>query len=1004
VAIETLSAALRQINRLWADGSTTGFSDGQLLERFLFGHDAAAFEALVAHHGPMVLSVCRGILRDPNDAEDAFQATFLILVRKSSTLRRHEALGPWLYRVAHRVAIRANAAAARRRACERRAGQMAATTSMSGPAVPDEQLQALHEEIARLPEKLRRPVILCDLQSVPQKRAAGELRLNERTLQRRLSEGRQRLKTRLIRRGLAPEGAALGPALLRQARVTVPPAWGEATVRAALATVNQSITVGVVSAGAKELTREVLRLMLLQKLTMASATLFAAGVIALGASAALVSLQEEPTLKLAARPNLPRQQKAETAVSNALARSWESEPPGEPRRNPARTEPRPPEITQVRFESGPNSRETTGKVAVRGRVLAPDGRPVPGAKLYMTLAWGYPHEPSPSPEYATTGPDGRFQFAVPEAQFGNQFTVVAATAPNFGVGWVDVPADDKRDELTIRLVDDDVAITGQIIDLEGKPVEGATLRLMQVNAAPAEDLGPWLEAVTGKKGLSGDLEQRYLKRFTLAVPLQVTTDSAGRFRLTGIGRNRLVTAQLDGPTIISEHLHMLTRPGAMIEVTKYEGKPEYNDPRQVTTYYGAAFRHAAAPTKPIVGVVRDIDTRKPLAGVTIRSLSLKISPGSYRQFDLVRTTTDAQGRYRLTGMPKRDGNQIAAISDRDQPYVPTHKDIADSPGLDPMTADIELKRGVWIEGKITDKVTGQPLRGTVEYFAMNGNPNLRDFPGFDGTFPFIDAGVRTKEDGSYRVVGLPGPGLVAAYPSKNHYLRAPEREDEYGTKENSLSTAPYQLIFTSNYSALARVDPAKGVDSVKRDVTLDPGWSIKGTVLGPDAQPLAGARSFDLDSKSYWVRDGMKTAEFTGWFNPRRPRDVLFQHLEKGLVGVAQPPKENGGSVTVHMESGAAVRGRLVGADGRLRAGVELEVSFRRKALQSWIDYSPKRITTDQEGRFRIAVLLPGYEFRLADGMGELPIGGGLRSGETKDLGEVQMSVPKPDDPKPSKP
>jgi hypothetical protein len=88
-------------------------------------------------------------------------------------------------------------------------------------------------------------------------------------------------------------------------------------------------------------------------------------------------------------------------------------------------------------------------------VLAPDGRPVPGAKLYMSLAWGYAHEPSPSPESATTGPDGRFQFVVPEAEFGNRFTVVAATAPNHGVGWVEVPADGKRDELTIRLADKD---------------------------------------------------------------------------------------------------------------------------------------------------------------------------------------------------------------------------------------------------------------------------------------------------------------------------------------------------------------------------------------------------------------------------------------------------------------------------------------------------------------------------------------------------------------------
>jgi RNA polymerase sigma factor (sigma-70 family) len=953
MAIETLGAALRQINHLLAAGTITGFSDAQLLERFVFRHDAAAFEALVAHHGPMVLSVCRGILNDPNEAEDAFQATFLILVKKSRTLRRHEALGPWLYR----VAIRANAAATRRRACERRAGQMAVTISPSGPWAPDEPLQALHEEIARLPEKFRRAVILCDLQSAPQARAARELRLSERTLQRRLSEGRKRLKARLIRRGLAPDGAVWEPALLCGARVAIPPAWGEATVRAALATVNQSLTVGVVSAAAKELTQQVLRIMLVQKLTWASATLLAACLIAWGASAALVRLGQEPSQQLAERPNPPLQRKAVTAVP----------------------------------QPGPNWLDRPGQVTFRGRVLAPAGQPVAGAKLYMTLAWGYPHEPSPSREYATTGPDGRFQFAVPEAEFGDRFTVVAATAPNHGVGWVEVPADGNRDDLTIRLADYDVPITGQIIDLEGRPVPGATLRLLQINAAPGEDLGPWLEAVKAKRGLRLELEQRYLKRFTIAVPLQVTTDSAGRFRLTGIGRNRLVSAQLDGPTITSQHLHMLTRPGETIEVTDYEGKPEYNDPRRVTMYYGASFRHVAAPTKPIVGVVRDQHTKKPLAGVTIRSLALNIGPSSYLAFDLVRTTTDAQGRYRLTGMPKRAGNKIVAIPDRDQPYVSINKDIPDSPGLDPVTADIELMRGVWIEGKIRDKVTGQPLRGTVEYFALSSNPNLRDFPGFDGTFPFVDdLGVRTKEGGSYRVVGLPGPGLVGVYYLED-YLRATQRDDEYRVKERSLNTAPYAITHPINFSAVARIDPTKGVDAVMRDVTLDPGWTFTGTVLGPDGKPLAGARR--LTGMQWREREGMKTAEFTvQGFDPREPRELLFQHPEKGLIGVAQPPKNKGGSITVQMQPGASVIGRLVDSDGQPRAGVELEVEFRLEGRSvRWQSYSPGRIKTDREGRFRVGALPPGYEFRLADGKSVLLFGsGGLRSGQTKDLGDAQ--------------
>ena len=917
----------------------------------------------MGRHGPMVLSVCRGILRDPNDAEDAFQATFLILVKKSGTFRGHVALGPWLYQVARRVALRANAAAARRRARERQAGHMAAASFTPMPALPDEELQALHEEIARLPVKLRRAVILCDLERVPQALAAGELRLSERTLQRRLSEGRERLKARLIRRGLAPDGGMLAAVFLREARLTVPAAWCEMTVRAALATVNPSLTVAVVSAGAKQLTREVLRLMLLQKLTLASATLLAAGLIAWGASAALVSLPEEATQKLAARPNPAPHRTAETAA-------------GQP---------------------GPNSLDTPGKVAFRGRVLAPDGRPVPGAKLYMTLAWGYPHEPSPSPKYATSGPDGHFQFAVPTAEFGDDFTVVAATAPNYGVGWVNVSPDDKRDELTIRLADDDVPITAQIIDLEGKPVPGATLRLMQINAAPGEDLGPWLEAVKGNKRPRLEFEQQYLNRFTLAVPLQATTDSAGRFRLTGIGRNRLVTAQLDGPTITSEQLHMLTRPGKIIEIAETE-----SDPSRVITYYGADFRHAAAPTKAIVGVVRDKDTKKPLAGVTIRSHALSIGPHSYLEFDLVRTTTDAQGRYRLAGMPKREGNSVVAIPDRDQPYVPTHKDIPDSPGLDTVTADIELKRGVWIEGKIRHKLTGQPLQGSVQYFALSSNPNLADFPGFDGTFLFFEPGALTKDDGSYRVVGLPGPGLVAVV-HKDDYLLAPARDDEYGTKdvdrEHPLQTAPVALTHPANYSAIARIDPAKGADSVKRDVTLDPGWTFTGTVLGPDGKPLAGAKR--LHGMRWRERAGMKTAEFTvQGLDPHRPQafgDVIFQHAEKGLIGVAHPPENKGGSVTVQMRPGASVTGRLVDTDGQPRAGVELEVAFRTEKTRPdwwWGNYSPGRIKTDAEGRFRLAALLPGYQFRLSDGKGVLPFGGGtLGSGQTKDLGDVKMKA-----------
>jgi hypothetical protein len=238
--------------------------------------------------------------------------------------------------------------------------------------------------------------------------------------------------------------------------------------------------------------------------------------------------------------------------------------------------------------------------------------------------------------------------------------------------------------------------------------------------------------------------------------------------------------------------------------------------------------------------------------------------------------------------------------------------------------------------------------------------------------------------------------VVVVYYQRGSYLRSNDREDEYGLKDPppgkaALLTAPYIIFFPSNFNAVARVDPPRGAKSVQRDITLDPGWSFKGVVLGPDGKPLAGARLCDQNDMARWGSERMKTAEFTAGFHPRRPHNVLFQHPEKGLVGEAQPPKANGGRVTVRLQPGASVTGRLVDANGKPWAGVELEVSFLPKGWGSWHDYSPERIRTDRHGRFRIELLIPGYKFRLSDGTGVLPIGAGLRAGGTKDLGDVQM-------------
>ena len=207
MAIETLGEVLRQINRLFSNAVVAGLSDARLLDRFLAQGDERAYDAVVGRHGPMVLSVCRGILHDPHGAEDAFQTTFLILVQKSSTICGRDALAGWLYRVAHRVAIKANTAAARRRRSESERVHMAVAPSMNRPTTSDDLLPVLQEEIAKLPETHRLAVVHCDLEGMTQAQAAGQLHWSRRTLQDRSAEGRARLKRRLVQRGLAPDCA-----------------------------------------------------------------------------------------------------------------------------------------------------------------------------------------------------------------------------------------------------------------------------------------------------------------------------------------------------------------------------------------------------------------------------------------------------------------------------------------------------------------------------------------------------------------------------------------------------------------------------------------------------------------------------------------------------------------------------------------------------------------------------------------------------------------------------
>lgn len=268
-----LGAFLRHIRELLEPRPGADVGDGALLERFTRQQDEAAFAALVERHGPMVRGVCRRILGDDHDADDAFQVAFLVLASKASSIRRQQSIGPWLYQVAYHVAVKARAARSRQREQERQ------TMFNPRPDLPDddgwrELGPALDEELGRLPAKYRAPLVLCYLEGKTNEQAARELGWPAGSMSRRLARGRELLRNRLAKRGVTAGAVGLGALAAGPATAAVPSALVGATVRAAVLINAGSGIAGSVSAPLAAQVREALWGMSVGRLKAAAAVVF----------------------------------------------------------------------------------------------------------------------------------------------------------------------------------------------------------------------------------------------------------------------------------------------------------------------------------------------------------------------------------------------------------------------------------------------------------------------------------------------------------------------------------------------------------------------------------------------------------------------------------------------------------------------------------------------------------------------------------------------------------
>jgi RNA polymerase sigma factor (sigma-70 family) len=338
---------LRDVHTLFDFGTAAGLSDRQLLERFVARRDPAAeaaFEVLVVRHGPMVLRICRNSLADPNDVDDAFQATFLVLVKRCGSIRRLESLGSWLFGVATRVAARARFEAARRRAAEKRGALRVVKAVDARELCESEQAEfgpAVCAEVGRLPERYRSVVVLCYWQGLTQEQAAAQLGCPLGTVRSRLARAKSLLRRRLTRRGFAPLAEVVATALdspqaarrsLARLPGALPPLLVRFTISAASRIASGEATVQIASAMSASLVENAI-----WRMTMVKASGIVAAITVVGLAAGLGAGLSKQRVVDPRSPATVSQAQGEKSVQNSFAASSQARAKGKTKRSESST-------------------------------------------------------------------------------------------------------------------------------------------------------------------------------------------------------------------------------------------------------------------------------------------------------------------------------------------------------------------------------------------------------------------------------------------------------------------------------------------------------------------------------------------------------------------------------------------------------------------------------------------------------------------------------------------
>jgi RNA polymerase sigma factor (sigma-70 family) len=827
MAGEPMSALLHHLHRVLNTETARQLTDAEALQRFTAQQDESAFAALMQRHGPLVLNVCRHFLRHEQDAEDAFQATFLVLARQASSIRKERSVANWLYGVAYRVAMKARRSAARRRLHESQAPVRPENAPPSDLGWRD--LQALlDEELNHLPDKYRRPFVLCCLASRSKKEAAEELGWKEGTVSSRLAQARKILQARLARRGVALSALLAGLAVARQGSAAVPSSLAASTLQAGLffAAGGPYAATGA-SARAVVWAQAVLRAMALARWRLPAVLLLLA-VLVSGGAAALLPRPTPPPPPPAAAP-----------------------PPEGPREEGARPAPAPKAGGAA---DAPGDTARGRLMTVTGRVEGPDGAPVAKARVLVLSAQyrrsGEPDLPSRHQlkvlGSGTADNQGRFRLQVPQTTSWDNYRVTAlASAPGYAPNYQLLDRVATTHAVYARL-ERGQSVRGRWLGPRGEPARGVRVHVTALYEAGYRGFNFRFQEPPGRLPVWPD---------------PVTTDDKGNFVLTGLGANLQVDVEVRDERYATQRLTLSTAPGRPLRL---------------------------APPRLLEGRITAADTGLPLANVRLSVWWEGADAGGL--LSGVAGRTDAAGRFRLRPFPGQQLS-LRVYPPGDSPYLSATKTLRWPAGAERFEVSLALRRGVLVRGRVTEEGSGRPVpdaevlyapdwvRGTFPG-ATKEDPSVAWWPG--------DA--RAGADGSFALAVPPGPGHLLFRGGTPDYLHVETTDDQLA--RGRPGGKPYFPDAVVPIAPRPGVEPPGVSVTLRRGVTLRGrvvGRDGKPLAAGLLISPTHVPRGWEVSGAPLPVHDGRfelpgcdPNKAVPAWFYDARGQQGAYVELRAG--------------------------------------------------------------------------------------------------------------------------